>query len=391
MKIRYILILLLFSLVSCGNENKPDDIKEETIPPSMREQNESISIINLDSNAVENLKVEHFTASVEIADYEFVVPAKVFPAPENINVISAPISGRVSKIFKHEGDIVKKGDPLLEIESIEYTNLVFEYLQAKNEINIKTAQKDRLQRLLEQNINSKKEFEIAEYEFKTALNNLNASYSRLIAIGLSKNEIDNFTDGKTNSSFIIHAKISGKINEHLIDIGNSVMMYDKLLTIIDADKVMISGYISPEDAEFINEKDEVTIYTLKDNPANGIPAKIHSINPALDEINKAVVANIITKSLNGFPKPGQTIRVKIKSNSEKKMIVIPSQGLLYEDSDAFVFVKKSESQYIKTPVKIGFEADNKVYIAKGINEGDIIAISQIFTLKALSKFDEFAE
>lgn len=392
MKIRYILLVLILGLISCGETPAPDKIEDSTIPPSMKEESKSkIEIIKLDESAVKNLNIKLYTVKESKAKYEFVVPASVLPSPDNINVISAPISGRISKIFKHEGDNVTVGEALLEIESIEFTNLVFDYLQSKNEVNIKKAQKDRLQKLSEQNINSQREFENSNFEYQSAVNNLNAAFSRLKAIGLTDSEINGFTDGKVNSSLTVRSKISGKINEHLIENGKSVTMYDKLLTVINAGSVMINGYIAPEDAEYISTGDEVVIYTLKENPANNINAKIHSINPALDDVNKSVVANIFAQTKAGFPKPGQTIRIKIIAGSEKSMIEIPSEGLLYEDSDAFVFVKKSDSEFIKTPVKIGFESDNNVYLLDGLRAGDEIAVSQIFTLKALSKYDEFAE
>jgi cobalt-zinc-cadmium efflux system membrane fusion protein len=390
-KIILILILSLFTF-SCGEKEIETKIEEESLPPSMTENSETKNeIIELNDEAKKDLTIEHYKVKMSNASYQIIVPASVNPAPEHIAIVAAPISGRISKIFKHEGEYVSSGEPLLEIQSIEYTNMIFDYLQSKNDMEIKQSQMERLKTLTDQNINSKKEFENSKYEFNTAKNSMNSAFSKLISIGLSKKEIEELNADETADKLVVRSKISGRINEHLIDIGEAVNIYDKLLTVIDENKVMVNAYISPEDAVFISTGDEVEISTVKDNPANSIKSKIWSINPALDEVNRSIVANALVNTKNGFPKPGQTIRVKINSGKNKQMLSIPTQAVLYEESDAFVFVKKGEGKYIKTPIEIAFQADNQLFLNSGIDENDTIALTQIFTLKALSKFDEFAE
>ena len=121
-------------------------------------------------------------------------------------------------------------------------------------------------------------------------------------INSSENEINNFANSSTiNPRLKIIAPISGTIDQHLIDLGQSVIAYDKMLSIIDLSKVLIRGYVSPEDAPELKEGNKIKV-TQKNIETKFVEGSISTINPALDETNKSIVINAVINTKNNWPK-----------------------------------------------------------------------------------------
>ena len=84
--------------------------------------------------------------------------------------------------------------------------------------------------------------------------------------------------------------------------------------IINTSKVLVKGYLAPEDAQYIQRGDSVVV-TLRDNNNKLIQGQISSVNPGLDETNRSVVVNIVVNTKNGWPKPGENVRLLITTSA----------------------------------------------------------------------------
>lgn len=388
-----LLIAAILVLAGCGSPSE-EKIKQETdTPPSVQEEAvaHKNQIITIDAKQLSVMKIEYQQISSGIIDYTITAPGVVYPAPENIAYVSAPISGRVVSINAHEGDFVRKGQLLLEIESLEYGTLVAELMQTKAELDYQESQLDRIRKLTERKISTVSELEKANAEYSKASTNFKAAISKMMAIGVQSTQIDKILSGKDADTHLkIYAPISGSIDKHLVDLGQAVNSLENLMTVIDLSRVLVKGYVAPEEAHFIKPGTKVNIlHKLSDGKIHDVP--ITSINPALDENNKSVVLNILTKTHNNFPKPGLNVRLEIKITTSVPMIKVPASAISYEGNLPTVFVKISEYKFEKRFVDIYKNVDKYAIINSGLKEGETIATTQIFSLKALGRFEQFAE
>lgn len=392
----HIFLFVALSLLSCSNPEIEISPASITSPPSISEARPGIKTVRISDEQASDLNIKTMDITLGTVKFRITAPATVYPAPDNISIISAPVSGRISKIFAHEGENVQKGTPLLELESLEYANLLSDFLENQSELDYLAAQLERDRELVSKEITAQRTFERSKADFKRAETKLQASRARLLAIGISEEQINKWETGTSspNAKLIIYTPIAGKVNNHLIDLGTSVNTHQKLLDIIDASSVLIRAFIPPEDASFIDQGTDVTISTR--NNDNGltdkiIRTKVASINPSLDEINRAIPVNIITETLNRWPVIGQNIRARFSIVSPDKGIVIPISAVQFEKDGATVFVQKNDNTFQSRMIITGRISENEVIVLSGLNEGEIIAISQVFSLKALAKFEEFAD
>jgi cobalt-zinc-cadmium efflux system membrane fusion protein len=88
---------------------------------------------------------------------------------------------------------------------------------------------------------------------------------------------------------------------------------------------------------------------------------------------------------------GQTVRMSYKASPAQNTVSIPISAVQFEQSNATVFVQHSELEYELREVKVARMTTEHAIINSGLEPGEKIAISQVFSLKALERFEQFAD
>ncbi|MDB4582304.1 efflux RND transporter periplasmic adaptor subunit [Draconibacterium sp.] len=393
-KIQLFLIMVFAGILfSCnsGNPSGEENREQSEIPPSLQAAETGLLLVRLSDKEQNELKVETVEVISKFIDYPVTAPGVVFPAPKNTSIISCPIDGQVSSITKNEGSWVQKGEVLFVIQSLEFGSLVSEFLQTHAEEHFQTNRLKRLKQLVEENISSANELERATAEYDRAIASSRASYSKLKAVGVTDSEIQAFAEAeRINPILKIKAPIDGVIERNFVELGQSVNALENLSRVLDTREVLIRGYLSPDDARLINVNDSVTI-SKRENMQAITQAVITSINPGLDENSRSVVTNILVKTQNGWPKPGENVRLDIVTSSKKEIIAIPVEAITYDGNQAIVFVQKEKGVFEKRNIEVTEMRENFVFVGEGLKSGEALVKTKVFSLKALSRFDKIAE
>ncbi len=380
-------------LFSCSSDKTNTDGKtaeQKDLPPSLIGQQQGIEMVQLSEKEQNELKIQTLTITQDLVEYSVMAPGVVFPAPGHSSMVSTPINGQISRIYKFEGDRVRSGDMLFQIQSIDFGNMVSEYLQAYAEERFQRNRLNRMKQLVEETISSASELERASSEFERASAILRANYSRLRALGVADDEIRQFAEGENiNPMLHIHSPINGIVESNFVELGQSVNALENLSRLLDISKVLVRGYVSPDDARLISPGDSVFI-TQRDQNSR-IDATITSINPGMDENNRSVIANIVVSTVNGWPKPGENLRLYINTSTRQAKISVPAEAITYDGNQAIVFVDRGNGIFEKRPIVISEIRDKNILVENGLHDGDKIAISQVFSLKALLRFHLISE
>ncbi|HKK58017.1 MAG TPA: efflux RND transporter periplasmic adaptor subunit [Salinivirga sp.] len=386
------IISMLILATSCDDE-KGVKVENEEIgtPPSLVSDSAQKQMIELSDKEVKELKIKTVDVTSDVKNYKVIAPGMTEPHPKDVSIISAPIEGRVAKILAFEGDYVQKGSIILQMESLTYGSLVAEYVQAKSEETYQQSRLDRMKQLVEKDINSESDLEKARADYQRASASVNAAYSKLKAIGVADRDIDNLKPNKKIKPLLnIYAPISGTIDQRQIEQGEAVNAYEKLERIINPGRVMVKAYLSPEDGQFVKKGDQTNIMR-RQNREKFIEGTVASINPGLDEGSRSIVANIPIRNNGNWPLPGTSVRIEIETTTPAEVIMIPMDAVTYDGNEPVVFVKHSKSLYEKRYLQISELRDRYALVQKGLEGNEKIAVSQVFTLKALSRYEKFAE
>ncbi len=386
--------LFLLSFVACnsGDKGKEGNTEVQTeLPPSLKENTKEILQVKLSDKERDELSIKTEVIANEFVDHKILAPGVVFPAPGHSSIISTPIDGQVISIKVHEGDWVNKGQEMFRIQSLEYGNLISEYLQAFAQEAFQKSRLSRLNQLVKEKISSENELEQATAEYKRASASLKSAYAKLRAVGVPDKEITRLSEAQNfDPTLKIVAPINGVIEKDFVELGQSVNALENLARVLDTREVLIRGYVSPGDAVLVKPGNPVEI-SKREQKDMAMQGKISSVNPGLDENSRSVVVNIVIPSENNWPKPGENLRLSITSESQKEIIAIKLGALTYDGDQGVVFVKKDANTFERRPIEIEDIKDDLVFVTSGLSVGEEVAVTKVFSLKALSRFDIISE
>lgn len=390
----FLFTIFILNLVSCSiekNNQGKKNVPQTELPPSLQVKNEGAFYVRLSEKEQSELQIKTSLVNSNFVDYTVAAPGVVFSAPNHASVISTPINGQVSYISKYEGAHVQKGEELFRIQSLEFGNLVSEYLQAFAEERFQTNRLERLKQLVKETISSASELEKVKSDYERARVSSKAAYSKLKAIGVSDKEIQSFVESKNIDPVLkIKSPINGIIEQNYTELGQSVGALENLSRVLDTHEVLIRGYLSPDDARLITAGDSVTV-SKRENNLQIAKTVVASLNPGLDEDSRSVIVNVLLPTKKGWPKPGENVRLDIVTSSKKEVIAIPVEALTYDGNQAIVFVNESKGVFEKRNISVGEIRDKIVFANAGLKSGENIAITNVFSLKALSRFDILSE
>ena len=389
MRSRLFALVAAFALAffGCG-EDAPEP---KTDAPDAAEDGPKERIVSMTAEQAEELNVKTTVVKLEPTEYVVAVPCLVEPAPDNQAIISAPINGRIARIYRREGEYVGRGRAVFSLESLEFANLVSDLVKAHAEEKLVKNKYDRAKELASERISSESEVEQLEADYARARASYKAARARLRSVGVGEAQIEKFIQGDYDAPVLfVSSPIAGVVSRVEVSLGEAVEAYEEMGETINLSRVRLVGYLSPEDAEYVKPGDEFVAFSKGENDKR-VSGKINTLNPALDERNKSISVNAVVRTVDNWPKPGQNLRMEITSTTETPSIVVPLDALEYEGEDAYVFVKQDSVTYRKIPIVVARETGDKAIVASGLAEGDEVAVSNVFDLKAMSKYSEFAE
>ena len=161
---------LLFAALLLAGCGKKDEASAAAAAPTPGEERlaDGVVVIPADSPKLKEIHVGE-VRSASVPFEEVTSPGKIEANPNLVSRVALPLAGRVSSVLVRLGDAVKRGDPLLTLESPDSDAGVAAYLQgqaaitqAKANLNKAQADYDRAADLFEHNAVAKKDVLTAE-------------------------------------------------------------------------------------------------------------------------------------------------------------------------------------------------------------------------------------
>jgi cobalt-zinc-cadmium efflux system membrane fusion protein len=393
MKRLLIFILLPFILFGCNNgeENNTQRKDVEDVPPSLKQEQQAAGLVSLNEKEARELHIETITARRSTRTFQLVSPGITQAAPNYISFISAPVDGRIVSLPVNEGQRIAKGQVLMKLESLEYGRMISDYLKAAADAEFYESKFKRMQKLVKKDISSQSELEQIKADYKRAQAAEQASLSMLKAVGVNQQQIENMQkQDDINPVLNITSPIHGVMNENKVELGQAVKAYEKMASVINMKKLLIKAYISPQEGKYVKPGDSVLI-TQRKNSSKTLSSKISTMNPSLDANNRSLIANIFVNPQDNWPMPGENVRLEIQTSSPVEVIAIPMEAITWDDDRPVAFVKVDDRKYEKRYLELNSTKGDYAVIQSGIKENEEVAVTQVFSLKALARYEKFAE
>jgi cobalt-zinc-cadmium efflux system membrane fusion protein len=348
---------LAFSLVACSvGKNDP---KAEAPPKPVVEP-------DLDAN---NFKVDH----PEQFPLAKAVEYRAVPALNVTGVVQPDITravpvvslaaGRVVEIKARLGDVVKKGQVLLRVQSNDVSGAYQTYLKAVNDERLAHIQLERAQILYEKGAVAKSALEQAEATEQDAKADLVHATEGLRVLGIDKDHPSEIVD--------IVAPTSGVISDQQVTNASGVqgLGSPNPFTISDLSYVWIvcDVYENDLDAVHVGEYADIRLNAFPNQVFKG---RVDNILPILDPNIRTAKVRAEVKN-PGLMRIGMFVTATFYGKQPETHAAVPASAILHLHDREWIYMPMGNGHFKRVEVVTGkMLADNEQEIISGIKPGD---------------------
>ena len=355
-------------VTACGDSGSKDDDSddstktEETADSEDKDGEED----ELDENGEKKKKKQAVpveVVSVSRGDIQQTYRTITTLEAENDAEVVARSTGVLEEIFVEEGDTVKKGQLLAQLDveqlSLEVAQLSATSKKLKKEL-------DRQKSMFKRKLTSSDALDRARFEYLAQ----DAQYK------ISKLKL-NYAS--------IRAPIDGMIIERHVKAGNLIKNNDPLFKIVDPASLVAVMFL-PE-KEMANIKKNQTILLAVD-ALNGsiITGSVDRIRPSIDITTGTFKVVAKLNNPDQLLQNGMFGKVEVVFDMHFNSLLLERQAVITQDNRSHVFVVR-DNKAMQTPVKIGFKHNNIVEIIEGLLENDQVITTGQQILKHETKIE----
>ncbi len=311
---------------------------------------------------------------------EVVVPGRVVAAADMMAQIVPKVAGTVVEARKNLGDTVEKGEVLALIESREMAEAVADYLAAKRAGELARTTFNREKTLWDKKVTAEQDYLAARNTHQEAQIRLDLTRQKLQALGHDDATIKKYDGGVSADSLRFHelrSPLAGRVISRELTLGEYVDTTHTAFSVANLGTLWIETAIAPNDLPFVKEGQAATIT----GGANKAEGKLVFVSPAIDPETRAAKAVIALDNRDGKWRPGEFATAAIATAAQQSGLLVPKDALQIIEGKPTAFARTKEG-FEKRVVTTGREDSNMIEILSGITEGEMIAISGTFTLKA---------
>jgi cobalt-zinc-cadmium efflux system membrane fusion protein len=296
------------------------------------------------------------------------------------------VGGPVSRILVVPGQHVHQGEPMLEVASPDYSQLLDTYLKARDTFRVTDKNYDRAKDLYEHNAIAERDLLQAESDRNQAQADLNASEQSMKILGIKNPE--DMAKGPSSAQIPVIAPMNGEVVERLVAPGQVMQAgQTQAFTISDMSTVWVLANLYQGDLAYVKTGDSVVVQT--DAYPEIFHGKISYVSAALDPNTRTLQARVEVENPGEKLKRDMYCTVTVTAGVIQDAIGVPDAAILRDDENQpFVYVAVASNQFGRRDVQIGESQNGQTQILKGLSVGDKVVGDGSLFLQFANSFQQ---
>ncbi|MGE0257389.1 MAG: efflux RND transporter periplasmic adaptor subunit [Alphaproteobacteria bacterium] len=312
------------------------------------------------------------------ADVPVVIEAIGTVQPVNMVTIKSRVDGQIVAVDFEEGQNVKAGTVLFQIDPrpFEAALAQAEAAKQKDEAQLATAQADlaRASQLVSHGYQSQQAYDQA----KAQVGQLQAAI---------KGDDAQIATAKLNLSYAtIKAPINGRLGARLVDAGNMVRASEgaPLVTIAQVRPIDVVFTVPQENQHKVREKQEREPLVVQAIGEDGktllSTGKLTLIDNQIDQATGTLKLKATFANDDERLWPGLFVNARLILNMRRGVPTVPAQTVQDGPNGSYAYVIKEDSTVERRPVEVAAVQDGVAVIGKGLEPGEKVVIDGQYRL-----------
>ncbi len=311
-------------------------------------------------------------AKVVSGDLNVTVNALGTVTPLATAQVKPQASGMLVKINFTEGQMVKAGDVLAEIDPRTYQAALDQAKAqlAQDQANLANQKTDlaRYEQLAQQNAVSQQQLASSRTQVAQTTARVQADQASVQNASINL--------GYTR----VIAPVSGRVGLHMVDVGNIVSNGGNAIVVVTQLDPMSVLFTVPEDnvaaiLEQVNAGNTLSVDAYDRSQTTKITSgTLATVDNQIDTTTGSVKLRAIFDNKDGKLYPNQFVNVKLLVNTLHNQTIVPLPAIQHGTDGLFVFVVSPDKTVSQRAVKTGIQDGEKIAITEGLEPGDTVVI-----------------
>src|SRR5437899_1222233 len=296
----------------------------------------------------------------------------------NSVAIKSRVDGQIVKIDFKEGQDVKQGEPLLQIDPRPYEAALAqaEAMKQKDEAQLAGAQADleRYAQLVPSGHQTRQSYDQQKATVAQLQAAIKADQAQIATAKLNLG----YTD--------IRSPIDGRLGARLVDKGNLVRATDNsvLVTISEVRPIFVS-FTLPQDAlDDVREHHQRTPLAVRAYSGDGkrqlAEGKLTMFDNAIDQATGTIRLKARFDNDNERLWPGEFVNVRVILSTRRGVATVPAQTVQNGPNGYYVYVIKPDDTVERRVVEVVATQDGVAVVAKGLSPGEQVVVDGQYRL-----------
>ncbi|MGB8495424.1 MAG: efflux RND transporter periplasmic adaptor subunit [Candidatus Acidiferrum sp.] len=313
------------------------------------------------------------TATAHQGDIGIYLNALGTVTPVYTVTVTSRVQGEITQVYYHEGQMVQKGDPLIEIDPRPYqaslTQVEGQLAHDTAVLNEAKIDQERYQQALTRNAIAKQQLDDQQQVV-------------LQDEGTVKNDEGQLANAKVNLVYThITAPIAGRVGLRLVDPGNIVQANSNtaLVVITQLQPITVIFSIAEDQLSQIQQQLRKGKKLPVDAFDRGGNTKLASgtlltLDNVIDTTTGTLKLKAIFDNKDNALFANQFVNVKLLVDTQRNMTLIPSPAIQRNAQGAFVYVIKSDQTASMRNITPG-TTDGSVTAVQGLEPQEVVAVN----------------
>jgi len=306
--------------------------------------------------------------------------------------IRARVQGTLDRAPFKEGDLVRKGELVFQIQQNEYVAALksaqAQLQQAQGALYSRQAALTRANIAVSRNRPLAASKAIPQKELDNAVQTAEAAKGDVATAQGQVESAQAAVDlAKINLGYTtIDAPVTGMIGFRNYDVGNVVggATSQVLDTITTVDPIKITFALdeatflalagTKRDPDVQPLRDQELQLVLANNATYGQPGRVYALSPTVDPKTGTVTVEARFPNPNGLLRPGGFARVRVTIERRPNALLVPQTAIIKSQGVDTVYVIDSEDKAALRTVSLGPQYKQSFVVLSGVNAGDRVVV-----------------